>query len=162
MDTEQGQGTGRKRAQSLGCDHVPWARLAEASPVHLSGSQAWPVSVPFLFLSLPSCLTCPLPLFVSASHVSPVPSLFSSHVLAAPMCSHMLSRGAPRCPFPLLPLQFSCFSHVRVVHVCVLLVRVCERACVYGGQEQMPAIFLSRSPAYVLLLDLSHLFVVCV
>jgi hypothetical protein len=95
--------------------------------------------------------------------VPPFPSpLFSSHVLAAPTCSHVLSCGAPRCPFPPFPLQFSCFSHVCVVHVCVLLVRVCERACMYGGQEQMSAVFLSHSPAYVLSLDLSHLLVLCV
>lgn len=46
----------------------------------------------------------------------------------------MLSHGAPHCPFLPLHLQFSYFNCVCVVHVCVLLVCVCEPACLYGGR----------------------------
>lgn len=103
---------------------------AQASPEHLSGSQAYPFSVPFLLLSLlPASLAHFL--YLSLPLVCPQSFLLSSHATysllpRAPTCFPMVLHAAPSLPY-------LCSSLVLIMCVwcmCVYCWCVCMSVCV--------------------------------
>ena len=147
----------------MGCDHVLWARLAEASPVHLSGSQACPISVPFLFLSLPPASLAHF-FYLSLPLVCPHSLLLSSHPMylllpRAPTCFPVVLHAAPS-------LRFLCSSLVLVMCVwcmCVYCWCVCVsvRVCMEDRNRCQPSSSLTLQLMFCHLIYHIYLFCVC-
>lgn len=146
----------------MGCDHVPWARQVQATPVHLSGSQACPFSVPFLLLSL---LPASLAHFLCLSPPLICPqSLLSSHPMYlllphTPTCFPMVLHTAPS-------FRYICSSLILIVCVwCMCVYCWCVCVSLHACTEARGRHQLSRSLTLQLmfcnLIYRIYLFCVC-